>query len=68
MSRKSLFAAILLLLVSALIVAQQPTERIDLNVIHKIKTAELGGGGGFGGGGGGRGARGRLPSWRPCTT
>jgi hypothetical protein len=52
----------LLLLVSALLVAQQPIERIDLNVIHKIKTAELGGGGGFGGGGGGRGGgRGAAP-------
>jgi carboxypeptidase Q len=28
-------------------------ERVDLNVLHKIKTAELGAGGGFGGGGGG---------------
>ncbi len=31
---------------------------MDLNVIHKIKTAEFGAGGGFGGGGGGRGGRG----------
>ncbi len=45
----------LFLVVSVLLIAQQPVERIDLNVIHKIKTAELGGGGGFGGGGGGRG-------------
>ena len=45
----------LLLIVSALLVAQQPMERIDLNVIHKIKTAEIGGGGrGYGGGGAGR--------------
>jgi hypothetical protein len=52
----------LTLLVSVLLVAQQPMERIDLNVIHKIKTAELGGGGGFGGGGGGgRGGRGGSP-------
>jgi len=52
----------LLLLVSVLLVAQQPVERIDLNVIHKLKTAELGGGGGFGGGGGaGRGARRPAP-------
>jgi hypothetical protein len=58
MSRKTILIAILLLLVSVLLVAQQPMERIDLNVIHKIKTAEIGGGGGFGGGGGraGRGA------------
>ena len=35
------------------IVAQQPTEHIELNVIHKIKAAEgVGGGGGFGRGGG----------------
>jgi hypothetical protein len=33
----------------------QEKEKVDLNVIHKIKTAELGDGGGFGGGGGGRG-------------
>ncbi len=33
----------------------QQQEKVDLNVIHKIKTAEMGGGGGFGGGGGGRG-------------
>jgi len=52
----------LTLLLSVLLVAQQPMERIDLNVIHKIKTAELGGGGGFGGGGGGgRGGRGGSP-------
>src|ERR1039458_9630183 len=62
MSRKSLVLAMLSLLVSALLVAQQPVERIDLNVIHKIKTAELGGGGGgFGGGGGGRGGRAAVP-------
>src|SRR5579871_5508772 len=48
------------ILVPALILAQQATEKIDLNVIHKIKEAELGGGGGFGGGGGGgRGGNGR---------
>jgi carboxypeptidase Q len=56
MSRKILFIGLLLLLVSMLLLAQQPVEKIDLNVIHKIKTAELGGGGGGGGGrGGGRG-------------
>ena len=55
MSKKTLVLAFFILLVSAAAVAQQTTERIDLNVIHKIKTAELGGGGGFGGGGGGRG-------------
>ena len=42
--------------VPALIVAQQATqERVDLNVLHRIKVAEFGTGGGFGGGGGGRG-------------
>lgn len=62
MSKKSLFIGMLLLLLSVLLVAQQPVERIDLNVIHKLKTAELGGGGGFGGGGGGgRGDRGMAP-------
>lgn len=52
----------LLLVVPLLVVGQQAIEKIDLNVIHKIKTAELGGGGGFGGGGGGgRGGRGSVP-------
>jgi len=60
MSRKTLLIAMLVLLVSVLLVAQQPMERIDLNVIHKIKTAEIGGGGG-GFGGGGRGGRGGAP-------
>ena len=42
------------MLVPLLIVGQQSGERVDLNVIHKIKVAELGsGGGGYGGGGGG---------------
>jgi carboxypeptidase Q len=36
----------------------QQTERVDLNVIHKIKTAEIGEGGGGGGGGRGGGGRG----------
>jgi carboxypeptidase Q len=49
MSRKTILIVVLLLLVPLLVIAQ---ERVDLNVIHKIKTAELGGGGGFGGGGG----------------
>jgi len=47
--------AILALVIPLLSIAQQP-EKIDLNVIHKIKTAEFGtggrGGGGFGVGGG----------------
>jgi carboxypeptidase Q len=58
MSHKTHFAVLALSLgVTALISAQQlgTQEKIDLNVIHKIKAAELGGGGGFGGGGGGRG-------------
>jgi carboxypeptidase Q len=41
-----------------MLVAQQNTEHVDLNVIHKIKVAELGEGGGFGGGGGRGGGRG----------
>jgi carboxypeptidase Q len=48
-----------MLLVSSiplLMAAQQISEKIDLNVIHKIKMAELGGGGR---GGGGRGGEGR---------
>jgi carboxypeptidase Q len=49
MSRKTILIVVLLLLVPLLVIAQ---ERVDLNVIHKIKAAELGGGGGFGGAGG----------------
>jgi len=49
MSRKTILIVVLLLLVPLLAIAQ---ERVDLDVIHKIKVAELGGGGGFGGGGG----------------
>src|ERR1700733_14351384 len=60
MPRKTFVIGLLSLLVPLLIVAQQQTEHIDLNVIHQIKTAELGGGGG-GGGGGGRGGRGPAP-------
>jgi hypothetical protein len=55
MSRKTIVIALLLLLVPLLVIAQ---ERVDLNVIHKIKVAELGGGGGMFGGGGGGGGRG----------
>src|SRR5580698_3837124 len=53
MSRKSNVTAVLFLFAPLALVAQQQ-ERIDLNVLHKIKTAEMGGGG-RGGGGGGRG-------------
>ena len=53
MSRKNIFLVVLLLLAPVLVIAQ---ERVDLNAIHKIKVAELGGGGGGFGGGGGRGA------------
>jgi hypothetical protein len=54
LSRKTLAVSASLLVVPLFIAAQPPTEHIDLNVIHKIKMAELGGGG-RGGGGGGRG-------------
>jgi hypothetical protein len=54
MPRKTLLL-LTLGLVPLVIIAQQATEKIDLNVLHKIKTAELGGGGGNGGGGGGGG-------------
>jgi carboxypeptidase Q len=53
MPRKTYFIGLLALPLPLLIFAQQTTERIDLNVIHLIKTAEIGGGGG-----GGRGGRG----------
>jgi len=47
------FGLAVLVVPASRIVAQQPTEHIDLNVIHKIKAAEgVGGGGGFGRGGG----------------
>ena len=53
---------LILLLLPLLVIGQQQTEKIDLNVIHQIKTAELGGGGGGGGGrGGGRGGAARVP-------
>jgi carboxypeptidase Q len=60
MQRKTLYIALALALAVplSLVIAQQPVEKIDLNVIHKIKNAEGIGaaGGGFGrGGGGGRG-------------
>ncbi len=59
MQRKTLFLALALALAVplSLVIAQQPAEKIDLNAIHKLKTAEgIGAGGGFGrGGGGGRG-------------
>src|SRR5580698_2131026 len=55
LSRKTLVIASIALVVPLLVLAQQTTEKIDLNVIHKIKAAELGGGGR----GGGRGGEGR---------
>src|SRR5579864_7633328 len=54
MQRKTSLTVVVFLLAPLLVPAQQQ-EKVDLNVIHKIKTAELGGGGGFGGGGGGGG-------------
>jgi Zn-dependent M28 family amino/carboxypeptidase len=52
MTRPTRFVlAALSLLIPVLILAQQQQERVDLNVIHKIKTAELAGGGRGGGGG-----------------
>jgi len=60
MSRKTTLTIALLLLIPLLAIAQ-PQERVDLNVIHKIKTAELGdGGGGFGGGRGGGAAASKV--------
>jgi hypothetical protein len=58
LSRKTVVLSLIALLVPLLIVAQQTTEKVDLNVIHKIKTAELGGGGRGGGGGRAGGGRG----------
>ena len=60
-SQKTLLVSLTALVVPVVIIAQQTTEKIDLNVIHKIKIAELGGGG-RGGGGGGRGGEGRGAS------
>jgi hypothetical protein len=60
MLRKTSLTAAVLALVFPLLSLAQQQEKIDLNVIHKIKTAEFGtggrGGGDFGGGGGRRGA------------
>ena len=66
MLRKAALAGLIILPLPLLIFAQQAqqqTEHIDLNVIHKLKTAELGGGGNnnAGGGAGGRGAAARRP-------
>jgi hypothetical protein len=59
MQRRTLFLALgtALAVPLSLVIAQQPTEHIDLNMIHKLKAAEGvgGGGGGFGRGGGARG-------------
>lgn len=44
----SLRAALLIVLASAFLFAQQ-TERVDLNIVHKLKVAEFGGGGRGGG-------------------
>ncbi|HEY4364299.1 MAG TPA: M20/M25/M40 family metallo-hydrolase [Bryobacteraceae bacterium] len=62
MLRKAALAGLIILPLPLLIFAQQQaqqqTEHIDLNVIHKLKTAELGGGGNNNAGGGGAGGRG----------
>src|SRR5438105_3398537 len=53
MSRQTALLFTLAASVPLLVFPQQNAERVDLNVIHKIKIAELGeAGGGFGGGGG----------------
>ena len=57
MFRKTIFSFALAGLVP-LVLPGQTAEHVDLNVIHKIKTAEIGEGGGFGGGGGRGGGRG----------
>lgn len=49
LSRKTLVVSSIALAIPLLIVAQQTNEKVDLSVIHKIKTAELGGGGRGGG-------------------
>jgi hypothetical protein len=56
----TLTGAILALAIPLLSLAQQQ-EKIDLNAIHKIKTAEFGTGGRGGGSGGGGGRRGPVP-------
>jgi carboxypeptidase Q len=58
MSRKTLAVTLLFPLLPLLIVAQQTQEKVDLNVMHQIKTAEFGGGGRGAGGGRGGGAGG----------
>jgi carboxypeptidase Q len=55
MSYKPLLAALALSLGVSILIFGQQLETVDLNVIHKIKVAELGGGGRGGGRGGGGG-------------
>ena len=61
MPRKLILAVFLALLIPLLITAQQQAERIDLNVLHKIKAAEIGGNAGGGGAGGRGGQAARQP-------
>jgi hypothetical protein len=62
MLRKTILVAAIFALIIPLLLLAQQQEKVDLNVIHKLKTAEFGGGGGGGGrgGGGGGGQRGGL--------
>jgi carboxypeptidase Q len=60
MQRKILYPILTLALVAPALISpaltraqQAQQEHVDLNVIHRLKTAEFGGGGGFGGGRGG---------------
>jgi hypothetical protein len=54
MSTKKLYAVLTLAAAIPFAILAQQQEHLDLNVLHRIKTAEFGGGG-RGGGGGGRG-------------
>ena len=57
MHHKSLYPLLVVVFAAPvpILAQQQQAEHIDLNVIHKLKTAEFGAGGGFGGGGRGGG-------------
>jgi len=66
MLRKTLLVLAILATVIPLLLLAQQQEKIDLNVIHKIKAAEFGGGGR--GGGGGFGGGGGAPRMAPIMT
>ena len=67
MFRKTIFSFALAGLVP-LVLPGQTAEHVDLNVIHKIKTAEIGEGGGLAGVADAAAVAAGPKSWTPCTT